>query len=802
MLRILDTYNIGKEICIEGNFISNHFSNKENSYYVYEFSVHKIIDSSSILETSETIKVMGYYELNDLHRILKCRLMGKIADYKGEMQIEVQSIEILEPVTNEEIISFLTSNIFKGIDYILAQKIVEGYYDGMAFKQGFGADTMDIIKTNPMFLTKIRGISKTKAEAIHKSYLKQLSYQNISQFFKGFNLSESKIMQAYKRFKEKTLETTKQNAFNLSIIKGFDFETCDAIARKLRQNPYCLERVEACNLFILQSALDDGHCYLKIGDLVRSVYKKLNQYSPESQMNRILEDESTKNSIEGLSTTEIENAVLQMTNKGTVKCREYNCDLLIYLPEIYEAETAVADSIKKLSTETADNNSLEAQEEFFIKEFENKKGFALEEMQKEALRRAVISNFLVLTGSAGSGKTTTVEGILYILDKLFGFNKSEDMVLAAPTGKAAKRLSEVTGFEAKTIHRLLEYTKDGVFKYSKYNPLPYAVIIIDEATMIDIILAKNLFTAIKEGAKVILIGDIEQLPSVGAGKLLNDIIHSSTVPVVRLNVIKRQIEASGIVSNATRIINGDTMTLNENQKDFYIIEENNEYEIVNKILKSIKRLSGNNYSFSLDDIQVICPQKLTVIGTQELNNRIQRMFNPPGSDKREVLKGTLIFRIGDRVIHLNNNYEARHYKLSENGGYALLESIGVFNGDIGKITDIFKASDTDGEDTGGIRIAVQYDGFVILYKKHELENIGLAYALTVHKMQGSQCKVAIIPIHRKNKIMLYRNLGYTAITRASDIVCVIGQNTSISYMAKNNIIKERNSTLSYLLETM
>lgn len=800
MLRILDTYNIGNEICIEGIFISCHFSNKENNYHVYEFSVNRIINSFNVLETSETIKVMGYYELNNLHRILKCRLVGKVTDYKGEMQVEVHSIEVLEPVTNEEIISFLTSNIFKGIDCIMAQKIVEGYYYGMTFEQGFGEGTIDIIKNNPMSLTKIRGISKAKAESIHKSYLKQLSYQNISQFFKSFNISESKIMQVYKHFKGKTLEITKQNAFNLNIIKGFNFEICDAIARKLRQNPFCLERIEVCNLFILQSALGDGHCYLKIGDLVKLTCKKLNQNLTEKQMKRIVDEESMKNSIGELSITEIKNVVFQMINKGTLKCREYNCGLLIYLPEIYNAEVAVKEGIKKLSKETAVNN-IEVQEEFFIREFEHKKGFTLEEMQKEALRRAVKCNFLVLTGSAGSGKTTTVEGILYILDKLLGFEKS-DIALAAPTGKAAKRLSEVTGYEAKTIHRLLEYTKDGFCKYWKDNPLPYGVVIIDEATMIDIILAKNLLTAIKEGAKVILIGDIEQLPSVGAGKVLNDIIHSSIVPVVRLNVIKRQLEASGIVFNANRIINGDTMTINENQKDFYIIEENNEYEIVNKIIKSIRRLSGNNYSFSLDDIQVICPQKLTVIGTHELNNRIQLVFNPPSLEKREVSKGKLIFRVGDNVIHLNNNYEARHYKLDKDGSYTLLESTGVFNGDIGKIIDIFKSSDNVEEDNGGIRIAVQYDGFVIIYKKYELENIDLAYALTVHKMQGSQCKVAIIPIHMKNKIMLYRNLGYTAITRASDMVCVIGQNTSISYMAKNNVIKERNSTLNYLLKTM
>ena len=786
-----ESYAVGTNLKVTGRFDYKIYENSDNGYKIYTFEIEKIIDEDDFEhEVQDTISVTGYYEVNEHCAILPCKIVGTVGIYKGEKQLKAETVEFIEPATDEGIISFLSCGIIKGVGEKTARNIVIGYKSANGFVEGFGNRTLEVIKNEPLLLVKIRGINSDKAQLIHDSYMENMEYQNVMIFFQRFGVSSARAMKIYNTYKGTSIAIAEQNPYMFANIRGFGFKSCDEIARKLGIDPHSIFRLESALKSVLESAEMDGHCYLFKDKLLEATSKALSDES-----DTIEEDE-------------LEEAFRRMINAGHLINITYSENderrEAVYTKEMYQLEYEAALAIKNIADCKTEEKTCNVDK--LIEEFEQTKGFELEDMQKEAVKAVFHTNMLILTGSAGSGKTTTVECMIYVLQRYFENKEEMSFMLAAPTGKAAKRLTEITGFEAMTIHRLLQFSYENKgFFYRQGNELPYDLIVIDESSMLSIDLAHALFTAISAGTTVVLIGDTQQLPSVGAGNVLDDMIKSDVIKVVKLNVIKRQADGSGI------IINGEMPEIINENKDFFIVEEDDKNRVVKRTLEALTRLM-TGYDYSIDDVQVICPQKTSEIGTYEMNKAIQEMVNPSTGDKAEIKRGNSVFREGDKVIHLSNNYETPHYQRDVlKGRYVAEENCGVFNGDIGRIIEISKMNDmnlesvdsdidNENKNTTEKRVVVQYDDFIIIYQISELEEIDLAYSLTVHKMQGSQCEAAIILCHMRNFIMLNRNLGYTAVTRAKKMACIIGQKKAIKVMVSNVKINERNSMLCELLK--
>ncbi len=785
-----DSYPVGTALSIIGRFDYKIYENADNGYKIYTFDIERIIDEDGFEhQAQDLISVTGYYEVNDHCAVLPCKIVGTVGVYKGEKQLKADTVEFIEPATDEGIITFLSCGIIRGVGEKTARNIVVGYKSASGFVEGFGSNTLEIIKNEPLSLVKIKGISADKARLIHDSYMENMEYQNVMIFFQKFGVSSAKAMKIYNTFKGTSIAIAEQNPYMFTNIKGFGFRTCDEIAKKLGIDSHSIFRMEAALKSVLETAETEGHCYLYRQQLLQATSKALSDNA-----DKISEDE-------------LEEAYKRMIKTGllvniTYEENEDRCEA-VYTREMHKLEYETALAIKNVVKCQPDISVVHVDK--LIEEFEELKGFELEAMQKESVRAVFETNMLILTGSAGSGKTTTVECMIYVLQRVFENREEMSFMLAAPTGKAAKRLTEITGFEAMTIHRLLQFSYENKgFFYRQGNELPYDLIVIDESSMLSIDLAHALFTAISPGTTVVMIGDTQQLPSVGAGNVLDDMIKSGVIPTVKLNVIKRQADGSGIIANANRIINGEMPEIINQNKDFFVIEEDDKYRVVKKTQEALNRLM-TAYNHTIDDIQIICPQKSSEIGTYELNKAIQEMVNPAADNKQEIKRGNSVFREGDKVIHLSNNYETPHYQRDpETGRYFAEENCGIFNGDIGRIIEISNIKEIESEDEDSNapekKVAVQYDDFIIIYHVNELEEIDLAYCLTVHKMQGSQCEAAIILCHMRNYVMLNRNLGYTAVTRAKKMACIIGQKKAIKLMVSNVKINERNSMLCDLLK--
>jgi exodeoxyribonuclease V alpha subunit len=799
-----ESYPVGTILKIIGRFDYKIYENVENGYKIYTFEIEKIIDEDELEhEAQDLISVTGYYEVNEHCAILPSKIIGTVGMYKGEKQLKAETVEFIEPATDEGIISFLSCGIIKGIGEKTARNIVMGYSTANGFIEGFGNKTLEVIKNDPLLLVKIRGITSDKAQVIHDSYMENMEYQNVMIFFQKFGISSAKAMKIYNTFKGTSIAIAEQNPYMFASIRGFGFKSCDEIAKKLGIDTHSIFRFESALKSVLETAETDGHCFLFKDKLFEATSKVLSDGT------------------DTIEAYELEEAYDRMVKLGNLINITYTENAkkneAVYTREMHKLEYEAALAINNIAGCKPEAKACNVDK--LISEFEQAKGFELESMQKEAVKSVFETNMLILTGSAGSGKTTTVECMIYVLNRYFENQEEMSFMLAAPTGKAAKRLTEITGFEAMTIHRLLQFSYENKgFFYRQGNELPYDLIVIDESSMLSIDLAHALFTAISPGTTVVMIGDTQQLPSVGAGNVLDDMIKSEVIKVVKLNVIKRQADGSGIISNANRIINGEMPEIINQNKDFFIIEEDDKNRVVKKTLEALNRLM-TGYNYSIDDIQVICPQKTSEIGTYEMNKAIQDMVNPAAKGKAEIKRGNSIFREGDKVIHLSNNYETPHYQRDAlTGRYVADENCRVFNGDIGRIIEICNMNDisieTDDEDKVSLigntskadesnndkRLAVQYDEFVVIYQVSELEEIDLAYSLTVHKMQGSQCEAAVILCHMRNFIMLNRNLGYTAVTRAKKMACIIGQKKAVKVMVSNVKINERNSMLCELLK--
>ena len=657
-------------------------------------------------------------------------------------QFQIDSYETVLPATIVGLRKYLGSGLIKGIGPVMAARIVTH----------FGMDAMDVIEKSPEKLKSVPGIGKKRVDMIARAWEAQREIKNVMLFLQSHNVSTAHAAKIYKTYENEAIPIVRENPYRLADdIYGIGFKTADTVAQKLGVDTESPNRVKAGIKYVLSEKADDGHVFLHNDELISACQDMLD-----------------------LSTDSIEGAITELTEKKELIAENINpfdsteSQKSIYLAPFYYAEIGVANRLFSLLNRDAPQPDLEFID-CSLNRIEESMGMCFAENQREAIRTALTSRVTILTGGPGTGKTTTTIGMLRLFEA-FGMQ----VVLAAPTGRAAKRLSETTGREAKTIHRLLEFSpQENGFKHDLNNPLEADVVIIDEMSMVDLVLMNSLIKAVPPGATLIMVGDIDQLPSVGAGNVLKDFIASGQITTVRLTKIFRQAQQSMIVMNAHRVNQGEfPQVAGPPDRDFFFIEEEDPETAVEVICDLVHRRLPQHYDYHpMDDIQVLCPMRRGVIGSENFNKRLQEKLN---GNPEEVIRGGRSFRIGDKVMQVRNNYDYE-----------------VFNGDIGRITDV---------DTVEKLVTIKFPEKVVAYDMADLNELVLAYGITVHKSQGSEYPAVVIPLMTQHYMMLQRNLLYTAITRAKELVLVVGTKKALGIAIRNNMVSERNTYLGERLQ--
>ncbi len=667
-------------------------------------------------------------------------------------QLRIEYFERIEPQTKDTILTYLSSGVVKGIGKATAEKIVDR----------FGEEALQVIVDTPERLAEIKGITFEKAMKISENYMAIYEKENLILFLQKYNISAGFAIKVYDLFGKRSVEMIKENPYLLcERIRGISFRAADAVASMSGGAKNSMHRIKSGMKYILTYfAGSEGHTYLKRETLI-------------SQTTQML----------GVDPLEAENALVKLLTEHQLVNIKIEDNDAIFLPPLYHAEFTISACIRELSEDAKRETMKNAEQE--IEKVEKETGITLAEKQKEAVLCALSGGVTVITGGPGTGKTTTINFIIRLFEKT-----KKKIALAAPTGRAAKRMTELCGRDAKTIHRLLEvgYSEDDVlreYQREKEEPLEEDVIILDEVSMVDAILMSSLLNSVKSGGKVILVGDSDQLPSVGAGNVLADIIASETVPVVCLNTVFRQAEESMIVVNAHRINTGEYPILNRKDKDFFFVEAEDTGKISALLPDLVTRRLPEAYQLdAMSDIQVITPMKKTQVGVFALNAALQSLLNPEEKGKNQRVFQNRILRCGDKVMQVKNNYDLRWTRADGDEGY------GIYNGDMGRIVEVKNTS-----------VDILYDdGKLVKYENSQLEEIDHAYAITVHKSQGSEFKTVVIPIFRGTEKLFTRNLLYTAVTRAKDMVILVGQRSALKMMVDNDYEAKRFSALSHLLK--
>ena len=651
-----------------------------------------------------TLRVTGDWENNT-----KFGKQFSVVEWEEELPNSIYGIE-----------RYLSSGLIKGIGPVLSKRIV---------KQ-FGVDTFDVLSNFPERLTEVNGLGKKKCETIITEWKKQEDIREIMIFLKKFDISTRIIVRIYKKFGNEAINIIKDNPYSLiDSIDGIGFRLADSIALSLGFTMDSPLRCKSGVVYALKEMCEDGDTYEPIELITKNASDLLE-----------VDDETTISAINEL----IDESVL------------IDEDGKIFLSQLHYAEENIATKLVELSKTYSPTNSVDINAQNMYE----RTGFEYAEEQLTAIRLAMKSNILVLTGGPGTGKTATIKGIIEVLSSL-----NMRIGLAAPTGKAAKRMTELTGREAMTIHRFLGYRPDIGYEYNAQNPVQRDAVIIDESSMINTYLMNNLISAISRTTKFILVGDIDQLPCIGPGNILKDIIASNKVPVVQLTKIFRQSETSNIILNSHRVRDGKNILIDNSKKSnfFFLNEKEN---MVGEIAHMVSKRLPAAYNVSPDDIQVITPMKKCAVGTINLNSALQQALNPYG---KEIKRGNSLFKVGDRVVQTVNDYDKD-----------------VFNGDCGIIYSVDEEEKT---------VVIRFDDRDITYTFNELEDVMLSYALTIHKSQGSEYKIVVIPITYANKIMMQRNLIYTAITRARDVCIIIGPRNLVEYGIRNVEMYQRKTSL-------
>lgn len=712
------------------------YRNEENGYTVIELSGDEPITAVGImplLSVGEEVKLTGVFKNHPSY--------GK--------QFSVTACERSIPKSLGGILKYLSSGAIKGIGPATAQRLVK------EFKE----QTIEVLENEPERVCKLKGISFEKAQEISRQVRMNTGIRELLVYFSGYDISPNCALSVYRAMGSEALDRIKENPYIL-CNGGFNisFEKADKIAMSQDKPADSQYRIRAGLAYVLAHNQVNGHTCL-----------------PKETLIKVTSD------FLGIDIKLCSDTLEEMIFDSSIVKDEIGEKEFVFIPSVHRCEKFIAARINFICRYPSDRiPDIESR----IKHIEDVENIHYADLQKKAITDALSKGMLVLTGGPGTGKTTTLNAIISILKDC-----GKKVFLTAPTGRAAQRMSKVTGCEAKTIHRLLEvnFTKEEEmsFKHNEKNLLDCDTLIVDEVSMVDVFLFESLMKALPLGCRLILVGDSNQLPSVGPGNVLEDIVSSNTIPVVALNEIFRQSMESMIVTNAHKIVNGEMPDLSRKDKDFFFLPCNNQYDISNIIVDLCKRRLPASYNYSpFSDIQVLSPSKKGELGTVELNKKLQQALNPNTENAEEIVINGKAFRKGDKVMQIKNNYDINWFK--ENGE----TGAGIFNGDIGILESVSKKNNI---------IKVVFDDKTAVYDRDSAVDLDFAYACTVHKSQGNEFEAVIIPMHRGAPQLYYRNLLYTAVTRAKKILILVGDRATVEFMVNNNRRSKRYSGLKEFL---
>lgn len=693
------------------------YHNEQNGYTVLRFLTPGygepviVVGNFSAVSPGESLRLTGWWTTHPQY---------------GD-QFKMVDYAVTRPATIAGIQKYLGSGLIKGVGPVTARRIVEHFKE----------QTLDVIESEIARLGEVKGVSRKRVEMIQKAWEEQRAIKEVMLFLQSHAVSTHFAVKIYKQYGGDAITVVEKTPYRLAAeVYGIGFRTADQIARNLGMPVDAEERLRAGLQHVLMTATEEGHCYLPADDLIKRSVEAL-EVEDQAKLSATLE---------------------KMLDDGLLKVEENASERAIYLPPLWQSERGVARRLRALIEKPVrvDLNRVGS----WLDRFTGKRGIELSDEQRRAIHLAAESRVMILTGGPGTGKTTTLRAMV---DLFYAMRKT--VALASPTGRAAQRLSEVTGREAKTIHRLLEFDPSAMqFKRNDVWPLDADVVVVDEASMIDIVLANSLIKAVDARSQLIMVGDADQLPSVGPGAVLQDLINSGVAPVARLTQVFRQAAESLIIQNAHRINRGEFPRLvkpGDERSDCYFIEAEEPEDVVKLIVNSVSKSLPNRFGYDpLRDIQTLSPMNRGRAGANHLNDVLQAALNPPAAGKTEMNRGNRTMRVGDKVIQRVNNYKLE-----------------VFNGDMGTIEAI------DLEDQ---MLAVRFADRIVAYDFADSLELSHGFAVTIHKSQGSEYPAVVIPLHTQHYLMLSRNLIYTALTRAKKTVVMIGTAKAIG-MAMHNL---------------
>ena len=724
---------------IEGTVESVIYQNQENGYTVLrldggEGQTLTVVGCMPGVAPGEGIAVEGTWTRH--------------ASY-GE-QFKAEAVERRTPAGTKAIFDYLSSGAVKGIGAATARRMVEE----------FGEETLTVLEEHPELLTQIRGITRKKALAMGENFRLQMGMRRLLEFLGEHEVPLQLAMPLYRKYGDRALEIIRGNPYLLVDGElGVEFSTADKLALSMGMEGDDPQRIEAGLLFELAHNLDNGHAFLPRRKLLPATAQLIElEGEPEA----------------------LEDALEALLERGEVIQETVANEEAVYLHDLYEAEQYVAFRLSEMARgEQVPPAGLDG----LIDRIQAEQGIVYAPQQRQAVELAAASQVMLLTGGPGTGKTTSLRGVLALFEQL-----GLETALAAPTGRAAKRLGELCGMEAATIHRLLETQYDPrsgrlVFAHDEDEPLKADAVIVDETSMVDILLMRGLLSALRPECRLILVGDPDQLPSVGPGNLFSDLIRSGVVPMVRLTEIFRQAAESAIVRNAHGVNRGELPDLRDNKHDFFFLRRKDPARAAETIVELVQTRLPNNMGIPPEQIQVLSPTRKRVTGTAALNRAIQEAVNPPAPDRPERRFGEYVFRQGDRVMQVRNNYDV----IWKDG---LTTGMGVFNGDIGRIVEVDNRSEL---------ITVDFEGRLVEYTPDMLGELEPAYAITVHKAQGSEYRAVILSVSDGAPVLLTRGVLYTAITRARELLILVGDEDVVARMTANDRQQRRYSGLRWRL---
>ncbi len=712
------------ERVMEGTVERVVFRNGQNGWTVLDVSaaggLHKVVGVLPDVQTGETVK-----------------LQGEWVDHPSfGVQFRADRYEHSLPQDADGVLRYLSSGVIKGVGVATATAIVKK----------FGEDTVRILEQEPMRLREIRGITATRAAAIGKEFAAQFGLREVILTFAAYGLTANEAMRCYKKWGSATVDKIRENPYNLCEHTLFiGFERVNEIAARMDIAAEDTRRVEAGVLYVLRHNSGNGHTCLPFDKLVCVTAGLL-----------------------GVAQELVCDAVERLAAHSELKEERFEEMRFLFLPHYHRAERYIAARMRLMSSFPQESD-VGVDER--IDKLQKRYGITYESKQRQAIRHVISRGSLILTGGPGTGKTTVLKAIIALLEQM-----GQKVAVAAPTGRAAKRIGELTGREAKTLHRLLEvqWSEDDqpVFQRNEKDPLDVDALVIDELSMVDVPLFESTLRALKSGCRLVLVGDADQLPAVGAGCVLQDLIAGDVLPVVQLTEVFRQAMESRIVQNAHSIVRGKMPSMSEREGDFFFLSRPTALDTTETILDLCARRLPKTYGYTIwDNIQVLCPGRKGMLGTGELNARLQGLLNPPADDKREIVIEGVTLREGDKVMQIKNNYDIPWTR--DDGEMAS----GVFNGDIGILTEV---------DVNEGTLTVRYDDREASYNRKDAADLEPAYAVTVHKSQGSEFDAVVMPVFSGVPQLTYRNLLYTAVTRAKSLLILVGSSETVRRMVEND----------------